>query len=73
MLHGLSDDDNDENGGISKKNDPKCDGVTSLRRGGRRRRRGTIDIEEGGGCDKTSDITGMGLMMLCKFEYNENK
>jgi hypothetical protein len=66
------DNNNDNDGGSSKKNDPKCNGVISLRRGGRKRRRGTIDIEEGGGCDKTSNIASMGLMALCKFEYDDD-
>jgi hypothetical protein len=46
--------------------------VTSLCQGGRRRRRGTIDIEEGGECDKMSNIAGMGLMTLCDFEYDND-
>jgi hypothetical protein len=62
------DNDNDENGGSGKKIDPKYDGVTSLRQGGRRRRRGV----EGGVCDDTSNIAVMGPMMLCKFEYNND-
>ncbi len=40
--------------------------------GGKRRRRGTIEVKEGGGCDETSNIAGMGLMTLCKFEYNDD-
>jgi hypothetical protein len=64
--------DNDDNGGRGKKNNPKCNGSTSLRRGRRRRRRETIDVKEGEECDKKSDIAGMGLMMLCKFEYNND-
>ncbi len=37
--------------------------------GRRRRRRGIIGVDEGGGCDEMFDIAGMGLMMLCEFEY----
>jgi hypothetical protein len=32
----------------------------------------TIDVEGGGGCDETLDISGMGLMMICKFEYDDD-
>jgi hypothetical protein len=66
-------DDNDDNGGNGEKNNPKCNGVTSLRREWRRRRRGGIDAEEGGERrDETSDIAGMGLMTLCEFEYDDD-